>query len=81
VNASHHSFAAIPQTSRGCSIASERSPGEDEARMTRYRMTLAALAMIAATPIVQAQQISQTLPVNEVAPGDFVHIGVTALMN
>src|SRR5664279_216868 len=52
-----------------------------KARMTHYRMTLAALAMIAATPVVQAQQISQTLPVNEVAPGDFVHIGVTALMN
>jgi quinoprotein relay system zinc metallohydrolase 2 len=51
-----------------------------KARMTHYRMTLAALAMIAATPVVQAQQISQPLPVNEVAPGDFVHIGVTALM-
>ena len=48
--------------------------------MMLYRMTLAAWAVTALIPMVQAQPVSQTLSVNEVAPGDFVHTGVTALM-
>jgi quinoprotein relay system zinc metallohydrolase 2 len=44
-------------------------------------MVLAAFALIAATAIVQAQQAMEPLPVDEIAPGDFVHIGTTALMS
>jgi quinoprotein relay system zinc metallohydrolase 2 len=33
-----------------------------------------------ATAIAQGQQALEPLPMNEIAPGDFVHIGVTALM-
>ena len=48
--------------------------------MARLCMAFAAFALIAATVIVQAQQAMEPLPVDEIAPGDFVHIGATALM-
>jgi quinoprotein relay system zinc metallohydrolase 2 len=48
--------------------------------MARLCLALAAFALIAATAIVQAQQAMEPLPVDEIAPGDFIHIGATALM-
>ena len=45
------------------------------------RLALAAFAWLAATTIVQAQQAEKPLTVDEIAPGDFVHIGTVALMN
>jgi quinoprotein relay system zinc metallohydrolase 2 len=48
--------------------------------MARLCMLLAASALIAATAIVQAQQAMEPLPMDEIAPGDFVHVGITALM-
>jgi quinoprotein relay system zinc metallohydrolase 2 len=48
--------------------------------MARLCMAFAAFALIAATVIVQAQQAMEPLPVDEIAPGDFVHVGATALM-
>jgi quinoprotein relay system zinc metallohydrolase 2 len=48
--------------------------------MTRFCLAIAAFALIAATAIVQAQQVMEPLTVDEIAPGDFVHIGATALM-
>lgn len=43
-------------------------------------VALASCALIATTATVQAQQALEPLVMNEIAPGDFVHIGVTALM-
>jgi quinoprotein relay system zinc metallohydrolase 2 len=48
--------------------------------MTRFCLAIAAFALNAATAIVQAQQAMEPLTVDEIAPGDFVHIGATALM-
>jgi quinoprotein relay system zinc metallohydrolase 2 len=48
--------------------------------MARLRLALAAFALIATTAIAQAQQLLEPLPVDEIARGDFVHIGATALM-
>ena len=48
--------------------------------MNRFGLAIAAFASIAATVIVQAQQAVEPLTVDEIAPGDFVHIGATALM-
>jgi quinoprotein relay system zinc metallohydrolase 2 len=48
--------------------------------MTRLCMALAALAWIAAPTIVRSQQAMEPLTVDEIAPGDFVHIGISALM-
>jgi quinoprotein relay system zinc metallohydrolase 2 len=48
--------------------------------MNRFGLAIAAFALIAATVIVQAQQAVEPLTVDEIAPGDFVHIGATALM-
>src|SRR5258708_21667465 len=48
--------------------------------MTRLSMALASFALIAAMAVVQAQQQMEPLQTDEVAPGDFVHIGVTARM-
>jgi quinoprotein relay system zinc metallohydrolase 2 len=49
--------------------------------MARLCMALAASVWIAATAIVQAQQAVEPLLVDEIASGDFVHIGITQLMN
>jgi quinoprotein relay system zinc metallohydrolase 2 len=49
--------------------------------MNRRCLAIAAFALIAATAIAQAQQVLEPLPVDEIAPGDFVHIGATALMS
>ena len=48
--------------------------------MNRFCLAIAAFALIATTAIVQAQQAIEPLTVDEIAPGDFVHIGATALM-
>jgi quinoprotein relay system zinc metallohydrolase 2 len=48
--------------------------------MVQLRTALAIFASIAATTALHAQQRTEPLPVDEVAPGDFVHIGSTALM-
>jgi quinoprotein relay system zinc metallohydrolase 2 len=48
--------------------------------MTRLLKVLAALALVAMTATLQAQQMLQPLPVTEIAPGDFVHLGAIALM-
>jgi quinoprotein relay system zinc metallohydrolase 2 len=48
--------------------------------MNRFCLAIAAFALIAAAAIVQAQQAIEPLTVDEIAPGDFIHIGATALM-
>jgi quinoprotein relay system zinc metallohydrolase 2 len=48
--------------------------------MTRLCAVLALLALVAVAATVQAQQILQPLPMLEIAPGDFVYSGITALM-
>jgi quinoprotein relay system zinc metallohydrolase 2 len=45
---------------------------------SRYLVLVALLTMLLASPLAYAQQ--QQLPVTEIAPGLFVHIGVVALM-
>ena len=48
--------------------------------MNRFCLAIAAFALIAATAMAQAQQAVEPLTVDEIAAGDFVHIGATALM-
>lgn len=45
---------------------------------SRYLVLVALLTMLLASPLAYAQQ--QQLPITEIAPGLFVHIGVVALM-
>jgi quinoprotein relay system zinc metallohydrolase 2 len=47
--------------------------------MTRF--LIAMFALLAATVLVHAQQATEPLALDEIAPGDFVHVGDTALMN
>jgi quinoprotein relay system zinc metallohydrolase 2 len=44
------------------------------------RLVILLLAALVSTADVRAQPTPEPLPVSEIAPGDFVHIGVTALM-
>jgi quinoprotein relay system zinc metallohydrolase 2 len=77
-------FIATPQTVQRClKMGSGRVPHSNRIAgpvMTRLCMALAASAWIAAAAIVQAQQTMEPLAMDEIAPGDFVHIGSTALM-
>jgi quinoprotein relay system zinc metallohydrolase 2 len=56
------------------------APGFAGFAMARLCMAIAAFAWMAATTIVQAQQVMEPLALDEIAPGDFVHIGITAQM-
>jgi quinoprotein relay system zinc metallohydrolase 2 len=74
-------FIATPQTLQFCLKAAVGvCPTVPGLVMRHLCMALAAFALIAATAIVQAQQTMEPLSVDEIAPGDFVHTGVTALM-
>jgi hypothetical protein len=46
--------------------------------MTHRALILAAFEILSTSPLTQAQQ--SPLPVIEIAPGLFVHVGVTELM-
>jgi quinoprotein relay system zinc metallohydrolase 2 len=48
--------------------------------MIRFLLALATFAITAAAAAAPAQQGLQPLPVDEIAPGVFVHVGATALM-
>jgi quinoprotein relay system zinc metallohydrolase 2 len=48
--------------------------------MYRRCLAIAAFALLAVPVVGQAQQAMEPLMVDEIAPGDFVHIGATALM-
>jgi quinoprotein relay system zinc metallohydrolase 2 len=75
-------FIATPQTLQFClKTAVGVCPTNARVGMRHLCMALAAFALIAATAIVQAQQTMEPLPVDEIAPGAFVHIGITALMS
>jgi quinoprotein relay system zinc metallohydrolase 2 len=65
--------AAQKPEPRAARVAESRS-----GKAMRYRLSLLVLGALVALPFARAQQA--TLPVTEIAPGVFVHIGATALM-
>jgi quinoprotein relay system zinc metallohydrolase 2 len=74
-----HELAAVLENASG--HMPHVSSNSQISRKSIARLALAAFAWLAATTIVQAQQAEEPLTVDEIAPGDFVHIGTVALMN